>query len=225
MVSVECSTASGVMSWFDLQESYNFVIYRGIKEGFVSCHYDGNNKDEAENRLHNFCASIEPQNDNIYYLKLQSSGKTKEKTILPGLIFRLNSAPKFAPAFNYPAQSSSHDNEILSRLAAIENNLQNDVDDDEQEETTEQNLIGTLLNEPSIKNLLISGIGSILANILTPALPSSPVVALAGIEETTENLQQYITTLFTKGVTIADLKTLSEKSEIELNFLLSILRK
>jgi len=224
MVSVECSTASGVLSWFDLQENFNFVIYRGVKEGFVSCHYDGSNKEEAENRLQNFCASIEPQNDNIYYLKLQGNGKGKEKTILPGLIFRLNSAPKFATnMYQVPTQATNQNNEILSRLAAIESSLQDG--EEEEEESEEKNLIGTLLNEPSIKNMLISGIGSIMANILTPALPAPPVVSLAGVEETTENLQNYITVLFAKGVTINDLKTLSEKSESELNLLLSILRK
>jgi hypothetical protein len=222
MVSVECTSSAGVMGWFDLQENHNFVIYRGIKEGFVSCHYDGNNKEEAENRLHNFCASIEPQNDNIYYLKLQSSTKVKEKITLPGLIFRLNSAPKFAQNTFMSQPALNANNEILSRLAAIENSLQSE---EEEEETEEKNFIGTLLNEPSIKNLLISGIGSIMANILTPALPINAPIALAGVEETTENLQMYITTLFSKGVTINDLKTLSEKSESELNLLLSILRK
>jgi hypothetical protein len=224
MVSVECSTANGILAWFELQENYNFVIYRGIKEGFVSCHYDGSSKEEADNRLQNFLLSIEPQNDNIYYLKLQGSGKAKEKTILPGLIFRLNSAPKFgANMYNVPVPAPNQNNEILSRLAAIENSLQGE---EEEEEAEEKNLIGTLLNEPSIKNMLISGIGSIMANLLTPALPANAPIALAGVwEETTEDLQHYITVLFSKGVTITDLKTLSEKSEGELNLLLSILRK
>ena len=224
MVSVECTSAAGVLAWFDLQESCNFVIYRGIKEGFVSCHYDGSSKEEAEHRLHNFCASIEPQNENIYYLKLQGSAKAKDKISLPGLIFRLNSAPKFATnMYQASAQPTSQNNEILSRLAAIENSLQSEEEEEEEEE--EKDKIGTLLNQPSIKELLISGIGSIMANFITPVNAASPVSALAGVEETTENLQEYITTLFTKGVTISDLKTLSEKSESELNLLLSILRK
>lgn len=222
-VSVECTTKKGVLNWYQDQEHISFVIYRGIKEDHVSCQYIGSDAIKAEQKLESFCNDLEPSNENIYYIKLQGTAKSKEN--LPGLIFCLNvKQPNFnqypAPLQYIPAPNDN--NEILSRLAAIESNLENEVD---EEQDQDQNFIGSLLKEPAFKNLLISGIGSILANIITPA--SAPL-ALAGIpenEESAENLQKYISTLFEKGVTITDLKTLSEKSENELNMLLSILRK
>jgi hypothetical protein len=223
-VSVESTTIRGVIEWFEEQKTYNYTIYRGVKLDFVSDCYDGNDRDEAESKLKKFCEKIEPTNDNIYYLKLDSKGKIKEN--LPGHIFRLNvEAPKFNSYYQQQQFTPVNDNnEILSRLAAIENSLQQ-PDEEPDEEPDEDNIIGSLLKEPGIKNMLISGIGSILANLLTPVTPAP--IALAGINEKTETeiLQDCIKTLFSKGVTINDLVTLSEKSENELNLLLSILRK
>lgn len=222
-ISVECTTARGVMDWFMDQKIFTYTIYRGVKLDHVADIYDGNDRDEAENKLSRFCNKIEPTNDNVYYLKLEPANK-KVKESLPGLVFRLNvETPKFNPYFGMPQQNMIHsDNtEILSRLAAIENSLQDNSEPDE--EPDEDNLIGSLLKEPSIKNLLISGIGSILANIITP-VPAP--VALAGIDETNQNitLQECINTLFSKGVTLQDLIKLSQKTDNEMNMLLNILR-
>lgn len=228
MVNIEFTTLTALVDWYENKKIPNYIIYRGgsAKDINISDVYSNNDLEEGGENLLSFCNRVlsEPSNENIYYIKLQGSGKAKD--ITPAGTFCLN-VPKsrFAAAAPYPdllrLSSPNNNNEILSRLAAIENNLQ----PIEEEEEDEQNYIGTLLNEPSIKNLLISGIGSILANFLTPVSAASPVTALAGVDETTENLQQYITNLFAKGVTVSDLKTLSEKSESELNLLLSILRK
>lgn len=213
-MAVEYSNISSITNFFGNQKESNYIIYRGLKCTYKFDEYHGNNKEDAELQLENFLKNV--NNSNEYVLQIVG-GKTSKET-LPSCIFKLEEKPERQNVSGYYNNNS----EVLTRLASIENNIANihtDTEDDYIEEP--KNFLGQILEEPGFKEMIISGIGSLIANFMQPKIEDKAI--LAGIE--TGNVDDYLKVLFANGLTENDLFLLSKKSKVELNYLLKMLRK
>jgi hypothetical protein len=107
-------------------------------------------------------------------------------------------------------------------LAAIENAIQTQPDEDEDEDEPENNnILAGILNDPTMKNLLIG----LIANVAGSMMPKPQAVAGITDNETETEILQTIQKLFEKGVTVDDLKRLAAMDQGQITFLLSMLRK
>lgn len=216
---VQRSSIPGVLSWYDDQEETGFRIYAGRKENdapyFV---YNGKDKEEGYAALHKALSEMEPADYSIYFLKVKNSNpKVKEA---PGVTFQLHSPQ---PQYGMPAPGYQANNEMLSRLAAIENKLDNDIEEEDDEEETEpqtpSSIIAGILQQPQVQSALITFVTNMAGNFMKPPT----VQAVAGIVE--DDVQKSIETLFSKGVTPSDLAKLAAMDKGQINFLLTMLRK
>lgn len=220
---VQKSSIAAVLSWYDKQTLTKFAIYRGAKENdaYLTGSFHGMDKDEGSYTLQSILNEIEPQDFNVYFLKLlPDNAKTKIAT--PGITFQLYSQnSSYSPVNQISGnniQNNAVMNEVLNEIRALrEERLMQLSEEEEEEETEQNNILAGLLNQPQMQNLLMG----ILSNVFT----SKPVHAVAGIENTNENLQQHLELLFSKGVTVDDIAKLAAMEKTQINFLLSMLRK
>jgi hypothetical protein len=175
--------------------------------------YYGNDKDEGVELLEKYLRDLKQDgNNNKYSVHLVAA----KKGFAPCITFQFND--------DAPAAVSSYrpDNEILSRLAAIENAIQTQPDEDEDEDEPENNnILAGILNDPTMKNLLIG----LIANVAGSMMPKPQAVAGITDNETETEILQTIQKLFEKGVTVDDLKRLAAMDQGQITFLLSMLRK
>lgn len=105
--------------------------------------------------------------------------------------------------------------ELHRRLDSIEISHESEPDED-IEDQAEPNYMGAL-NNPVVQQILLGLAG----NLFKPNTPPAAPAGLAGIDD---NLETILKKLFYKGVTIEDLKKLSEMPDDRISFLLNILR-
>lgn len=213
---IEKNTIEGVIEWYEDKEYNNWFIYHNKPENIFDV-YKGNDKEESILKLHQVLTQIKNDNNkNCYILKLFPKTKT-DKEATPRVSFCLfednkNFIGNF-PAVQYPIQPAN--NEILSRLAAIESKL-DDYEEEEEEQLTPGSILAGLLKKPEVINGITNFVMNIAGNLATPKIK-----AVAGIND--DNLNEIIKTLFSKGVKVEHLKKLSEMSESKIQMLISML--
>jgi hypothetical protein len=220
VAAVEFKNIDKVLKFYDNQEDSNYTIYRGMKCIEIADLYTKGNKEDGYNQLEEFLKNCD--NGNEYVLKMRSSKPTKE--VMPSCIFKIQKVEERQQIGAYYNNNS----EVLSRLASIENNLANISAESEEENYTEdeeKNFIGQILEQPGMKEMIISGIGSLIANFMQPKIEAATMpTVLAGINETDQTPAQSLKILYSKGLTENDLFILSKKTKVELNYLLKMLR-
>lgn len=220
---VQKSSIAAVLSWYDKQDLTKFAVYRGAKENdiYLTGSFHGTDKEEGTFALQSLLNEIEPQDFNVYFLKLlPDNAKTKIAT--PGITFQLyNQTANFSNQIaGVNSVQNNVMNEVLNEIRALrEERLQQLSNDDEEEEPEpqENNILAGLLNQPQVQNFLLGMIGNIFSN--------RPVQAVAGIETGSDSLEKHLETLFSKGVTVEDIGKLAAMEKTQINFLLSMLRK
>lgn len=212
-MAVEYTNIDNILSFYEKNENANYTIYRGIKCVHVADMYKGANADEGYNQLNEFLKTV--NNSNEYVLQIMPK---VAKDVAPSCIFKLEKKEERQQLGNYYVNGNA---EILNRLSNIENSLNTDADEDYIEQPEEKNFIGQILDTEGFKEMIISGIGSLIANFLQPKIEDK--IILNGINET-QNADESLKILFSKGLTENDLFILSKKSKVELNYLLKILR-
>lgn len=211
--SVEKTDVAGVLEWFELQNHVNWFIYHSKPENIYYYH-KGGDLDESAAVLFNVLNTIKNDgNKNVYILKLEAKNKTTKES--PRIIFRLNTESVvngMSPVFN------PNNNEILSRLAAIENKLDDEeLEEDEEEEKMSINgIISGMLQQPQMQQVILNFISNIAGNLVTPK-----VQAVAGVND--DQLNDILNLLFKKGVKVEHLKKLSEMPEAKIQMLISML--
>jgi hypothetical protein len=218
-VAVEFTNINSILSFYDKNDESNYKVYRGTKCQHVADQYLKGNKEEGAEQLEKFLENL--NNANEYVLQMISVKNSKE--LAPSCIFKLEKKEERQQVGNFYNNNA----EVLSRLASIENNLNNINTNEEQDYTEEQpkNFLGQILENESVKEMLITSIGALLTNLLQPKFQTSTV--LAGIdesEETAQTAEESLKILFQKGLTVNDLFLLSKKTKTELNYLLKMLR-
>lgn len=210
---VEKHTIEGVLDWYQLQDCVSWVIYHK-KPDFIKHHYKKNDADEALEHLQHCLHDLKTDstNTNEYVLRLDTKVKAdKEK---PHLIFKLNTDTN---NIGMIAGNYSPNNEILSRLNAIEARLIDDEIDDLEEEVPDTNsILAGFLNKPEVQHVVITAISSIAGALIAPK-----ITAVAGINEDSEN--EVLQTLYSKGVKLDHLRKLAAMPTAKIQMLISML--
>lgn len=223
------STADGVLSWYDEQDQTNFVIYRHNTKA-ETARYEGGDKETGMHRLGRFLSEIEPTDYAIYILQLLPSTKKKDATA-PCVTFQLY---RNQPAQQYAGGPGSYQlNEVVSKLNAIQMRLDSqEAEEDEEEETptlgaqmpkNPMEVIAGMLMQPQVQNVIVTLLTNMAGNLMKPK--PAPVTAVAGVETESTDIAKTLETLFSKGVTPADLEKLAAMDQGQITFLLSMLRK
>lgn len=217
---VQRTTIPGVLNWYSDQNDAAFRIYAGRKENDAPyAVYNGKDKEEGYEALHKALAEMEPTDFSIYLLKIKPGNpKVKEGA---AITFQLHTQQN---QYGLPVANYQVNNEVLSRLSAIENKLEEPDEIEEDDEEPEENptsIIAGILTQPQVRNALVSAILNMAGNMTRPQV--QPVQNVAGIVE--DDVQKSIEILFSKGVTPADLGLLAAMDKNQIAFLLSMLRK
>jgi hypothetical protein len=217
-VAVEFTSIDSILSFYEKNDYTNYTIYRGTKCAHVADLYKGGNKEEGYDHLSEFLKSVNNAND--YVLQLMPIKASKD--LAPSSIFKLEKKEERQQVGAYYNNNS----EVLNRLANIENNLLtiNSNDEQDYEEEEPKNLLGQILENEGIKEMIIAGIGALFTNLIQPKTQTTVLAGINENEEAAQTAEESLKILFSKGLTVNDLFLLSKKTKVELNYLLKILR-
>ena len=206
------------MSFYEKNDFTNYTIYRGTKCVNVADLYKGGNKEDGYDHLKEFLKDL--NNANEYVLQLDSIKASKE--ILPSCIFKLEKKEERQQVNGY----YNNNVEVLNRLANIESNLSSITANEEQDYTEEEpkNLLGQILENEGIKEMIIAGIGALFTNFMQPKAQTTVLAGIDQSEEVAQTAAESLKILFSKGLTENDLFILSKKTKVELSYLLKMLR-
>lgn len=221
---VEITSANGVLDWYDDQTKAAYKICRGTtlnKEHIVDV-YDSTDKDLGYKQLAKVLTRLanEVSNTNTYFICI--TGKGSE--ILATTTFQLNTY-QIGNVVNTGADYRLN-NELLSRLSAIETKLN---EEQEEEEPPKEDYINSIItgfktNPTETLSGLVS-LFTVIKSIMKKDEPTIKTVTMAaGVPNETGTIEDYINILMQKGVGIDDFKKLSAMSESKIKNLLSFIR-
>jgi hypothetical protein len=184
--------------------------------------YDGKSKDEGYEKLQTELSYISPDDYNNFVLGLFND-KDKEKAA-PAInkVFVLHEAPVgMIAGYGITNQQAQINNEILNEIRALRAEriaeLETEEDEEEKEEpVTPGSILAGMLQQPQVQQMLIAMLGNIVSSFSAPK-----VQHVSG----TQDLEQIIQTLFSKGVTADDLAKLAAMPQTQISMLLTMLRK
>jgi len=224
---VEITSANGVLDWYEDQPKAAYKLCRGTtfnKDHIVDV-YESADKDAGYKQLVKVITRLanEVSNTNTYFICM--TGKGSE--LLATTTFQLNTYQ--IGNVNNGGNDYRANNEMLSRLSAIETKL-----NEEEEETPEEvnpykidfnKHIGAIISDPVQFVTGLMGVYAIIKETMKPKEPTIKTMTMAaGVPKDEGTLDDYIGTLLTKGVQIEDFKTLSEMTESKLKTLLNFIR-
>jgi len=119
---------------------------------------------------------------------------------------------------------------IGSRLDLLEQKqmLEQSEDDEDLEDEAEPNdWFGRIMGNPHSREVVTNFMNSLAANLTSNIITPQKPISMAGTQPQQQEikLEQVLEKLFSMGVTPQDLYLLSQKNQIEINFLLNMLRK
>ena len=221
--TAQLRNASAVLNWYNEQPQAAWKIFRfSVMAKNITGAYDGKSKDEGYEKLQTELSYISPDDYNNFVLGLYND-KDKER-VAPAInkVFVLNEGPVgMIAGYGVSNNQAQINNEILNeiralraeRLAEIEDE---DEEEEEEEKTTPSSILAGMLQQPQVQQMLIAMLG----NLVSSFAPTK-VQHVSG----TQDLEQIIQTLFSKGVTAEDLAKLAEMPQAQITMLLSMLRK
>ena len=221
--TAQLRNAGAVLNWYNEQPQAAWKIFRfSVMAKNITGAYDGKSKDEGYEKLQTELSYISPDDYNNFVLGLYND-KDKER-VAPAInkVFVLNEGPVgMIAGYGVSNNQAQINNEILNeiralraeRLAEIEDE---DDEEEEEEKTTPSSILAGMLQQPQVQQMLIAMLG----NLVSSFAPTK-VQHVSG----TQDLEQIIQTLFSKGVTAEDLAKLAEMPQAQITMLLSMLRK
>ena len=224
---VEITSANAVLDWYDDQPKAAYKLCRGttLNKDHIVDVYDSTDKDAGYKQLFKVITRLanEVSNTNTYFICM--TGKGSE--LLATTTFQLNTFQ--IGNVNNGSVDYRVNNEMLSRLSAIEAKLDEEEEEEEQEPPKEdyiQSLISGFRTNPQETLTGIVSLFTIIKSIMKPTNePNIKTMTMAaGVPNENGTLDEYIGTLITKGVQIEDFKTLSEMSETKIKTLLNFIR-
>jgi hypothetical protein len=222
--TAQLRNASAVLNWYNEQPQAAWKIFRfSVMAKNITGAYDGKSKDEGYEKLQTELSYISPDDYNNFVLGLYND-KDKER-VAPAInkVFVLNEAPLgMIAGYGVSNQQAQVNNEILNEIRALraERMAELETDDEEEEETeqpvTPSSILAGMLQQPQVQQMLIAMLGNIVSGFAAPK-----VQHVSG----TQDMEQIIQTLFSKGVTADDLEKLAAMPQAQISMLLSMLRK
>jgi hypothetical protein len=208
-----------IIDWFQECECINFRAGQGSTKLLqnIETGYFGNDENEALQKLTSFLQRVD-QSENYSPFRIEVGEVSKGKfNVLYSTVFQLNQ-PKRSENFG----SGYH--ELIAKMNALEQRLAMQEIEEEEEEEEEETGIGSILNSPQMKNVLMN----VVANFLTPKQP----VAVAGVPDETDktNLLQEALQILKKNdpeleMDLYKLATISEQQPDFFKMLIGMLRK
>ena len=206
---------NSILDFYNSSNIIGWEVYGGFekKQGRGKGNYCGSDKQEGAEELTELLETLKGAGtENVYSLHLIPKGS---KSFAPMVTFQFltdKEPAKVGEVGNYRIE-----NEILSRLSAIESRLNDDENEEEEEQAPDQNnILAGILNHPQMQNILLGLVSNVAGSFMKPK-------AVAGIQ--TEEVDTILETLYSKGVTVADLQKLAAMDQGQISFLLSMLRK
>jgi hypothetical protein len=222
--TAQLRNASAVLNWYNEQPQAAWKIFRfSVMAKNITGAYDGKSKDEGYEKLQTELSYISPDDYNNFVLGLYND-KDKER-VSPAInkVFVLNEAPLgMIAGYGVSNQQAQINNEILNEIRALraERIAELETDEEEEEEkeepVTPQSILAGMLQQPQVQQMLIAMLGNIVSSFAAPK-----VQHVSG----TQDMEQIIQTLFSKGVTADDLAKLAAMPQTQISMLLSMLRK
>ena len=222
--TAQLRNASAVLNWYNEQPQAAWKIFRfSVMAKNITGAYDGKSKDEGYEKLQTELSYISPDDYNNFVLGLYND-KDKER-VAPAInkVFVLNEAPLgMIAGYGVSNQQAQVNNEILNEIRALraERLAELETDDEEEEEAeqpvTPSSILAGMLQQPQVQQMLIAMLGNLVNSFSAPK-----VQHVSG----TQDVEQIIQTLFSKGVTADDLAKLAAMPQAQIAMLLSMLRK
>lgn len=221
--TAQLRSANAVLNWYNEQPQAAWKLYRfSVMTKNITGAYDGKSKDEGYEKLQTELSYISADDYNNFVLGLFND-KDKEKAA-PAInkVFVLHEAPVgMIAGYGITNQQAQINNEILNEIRALRAEriaeLETEEDEDEKEEpVTPASILAGMLQQPQVQQMLIAMLGNIVSSFSAPK-----VQHVSG----TQDLEQIIQTLFSKGVTADDLAKLAAMPQTQISMLLTMLRK
>lgn len=177
-----------------------------------------NDFEKATEKLENQIKAFEESDNNaIFIIALHPEKKIvyKEADVKEAVVMYCQIRPEEASSYA-PANISGANYQILEKLNSIESRI-NAMEAEEPEEEEEGEEMGS--SEAVLIDKINGIVNSPLVSILMQFLNNKPVTALAG----TDDLNDILETLFSKGVTVQHLKKLAGYPKEKISMLLTML--
>jgi hypothetical protein len=222
--TAQLRNASAVLNWYNEQPQAAWKIFRfSVMAKNITGAYDEKSKEEGYEKLQTELSYISPDDYNNFVLGLYND-KDKER-VSPAInkVFVLNEAPLgMIAGYGVSNQQAQVNNEILNEIRALraERMAELETDDEEEEEdeqpVTPSSILAGMLQQPQVQQMLIAMLGNLVNSFSAPK-----VQHVSG----TQDIEQIVQTLFSKGVTADDLAKLAAMPQAQITMLLSMLRK
>lgn len=218
---------SGIMDWFDRNAtSPYYSVWVNRKQLLFS--WNDDDSEAGRSKLESDLYAIEQNGVNdLMIIKLHpkkdKAGYITDKTPIYGsLVCRPSELEKVdysmqrMAGIGYNSKMEETMNAILTKL--------NQDEIEEEEEPEDKGVIGNLLAQPHIQNLLIAGLTTMLGKFAGVEPTEQMATGLAGIEDADTNESIIIlNNLMSKGVTIDHLRKLDQMGAMQLKTLLNML--
>lgn len=220
--TAQLRSASAVLNWYNEQPQAAWKLYRfSVMPRNITGAYDGKDKDEGYQKLQNELALISSDDYNNFVLGIFNDKDKEKSTPALNKVFVCNEAPVgMIAGYGVSNQQAQINNEILNEIRALRAErlaeVEGEDEEEEEETTTPSSILAGMLQQPQVQQMLIAMLG----NLVSSFAPTK-VQHVSG----TQDMEQIIQTLFSKGVTAEDLAKLAAMPQAQITMLLSMLRK
>jgi hypothetical protein len=223
---------------YEKKGSIYFALYCGNDKYPVVNGLNGRYEEISEcvEEMKEYFEDITPDHKKVYSIvwyegSVKPDAKGKISDIPEGSVKFITSNPEQIQTYidGYQQRQQQYignrDNEILSRISALESSKKNDDEDDDYENEKPVNALMGLVQNPDVVNFLVGTVQTIIDRILPP---KKTIAGIAGIEESTK-LNQALEILRKHDPNLEDdlmiLAEMAENSPLQFKMLLNMLRK
>jgi hypothetical protein len=220
--------STGIMDWFDRNATSPYYSV-WVKPKQLLFSWNNDDSEAGRSKLENDLYAIEQNGVNdLLIIKLHpkkdKAGYITDKTpIYASLLCRPSELEKIDYSMQRMAGTgyNSEIKEIKEMLTQLKSQKE---EDDDEIEIEDKGVIGNLLAQPHIQNLLIAGITTMIGKFAGVQPTEQITTGLAGIENGEENEAiTILNNLMSKGVSIEHLRKLDQMGTVQLKSLLSML--
>lgn len=214
---------SEVLDWYNEQPQAAWKLYRfSISQKNITGAYDGKDKDEGYQKLCRELQYIKADDYNNFVIGIFNDKDKEKATPAISKVFVVNEAPLgMIAGYGVSNQQAQINNEVLNEIRALRAErlaeMEEEADEEEEEEPqTPGSILAGMLQQPQFQQIIMNVLQGFANNMVTPK-----VQHVSG----TQDMEQIIQTLFSKGVTADDLAKLAAMPQSQISMLLTMLRK
>jgi hypothetical protein len=223
---------------YEKKGSIYFALYCGNDKYPVVNGLNGRYEEISEcvEEIKEYFEDITPDHKKVYSIvwyegSVKPDAKGKISDIPEGSVKFITSNPEQIQTYidGYQQRQQQYignrDNEILSRISALESSKKNDDEDEDYENEKPANALVGLVQNPDVVNFLVGTVQTIIDRILPP---KKTIAGIAGIEDNSK-LNQALEILRKHDPNLEDdlmiLANMAENSPLQFKMLLNMLRK